>query len=94
MRDCRQLRRRTEGLKSEMSILSRRAVSVRGVRSSSTTKGLFPALALCNGVLEHRGTGVKPRLPNLVSLVSITSGGKPDSKAGCIIGGILGSLGE
>jgi hypothetical protein len=33
---------------------------------------------------------VKPRLPNLVSLVSITSGGKPDSKAGCIIGGILG----
>ena len=36
---------------------------------------------LCNGVLEHRGTGAKPRLPNLVSLVSITSGAKPDPKA-------------
>jgi hypothetical protein len=47
-------------------------------------------LWLSNGVLEHRGTGAKPRLPNLVSLVSITSGGKPDSKAPCIIGGIVG----
>jgi hypothetical protein len=80
MRDYRRLRRRTEGLKSEMSTISRRAVSARGVRSSSTTTGLFPALALCNGVLELRGTGVKPRLPNLVSVVSITSGGKPDPK--------------
>lgn len=34
---------------------------------------------------------MKPRLPNLVSLVSITSGGKPDSKAPCIIGGIPGN---
>ena len=33
---------------------------------------------------------MKPRLPNLVSLVSITSGGKPDSKASCIIGGLVG----
>jgi hypothetical protein len=36
---------------------------------------------------------MKPRLPNLVSLVSITSGGKPDSKTPCIIGGIFLGVG-
>ncbi len=83
MRDSRRLRRRTEQFVTETVYDIQKSGLAFGVPDNTTgyRKGSLLHL-LANGVLEQRGTGVKPRLLNLVSLVSIAFGENEHGRGG------------